>query len=89
MWSLFLTSAAEADFKKLDKTSYQRILSRLEWFQDNFDNITPLPLGGEWRDYFKLRIGDLRIIYKIQWEKNTIIVYAIGRRDKIYKKKSK
>jgi mRNA interferase RelE/StbE len=86
-WILDFTPEAERDFKKLDKSLKKRISEKLDWLLKNFDNIIPLPLSGEWRGFFKLRAGDWRVIYKVEWEKNRIIVHVIDRRDKIYKRK--
>jgi mRNA interferase RelE/StbE len=86
-WILDFTPEAERDFKKLDKSLKKRISEKLDWLLKNFDNIIPLPLTGKWQGFFKLRIGDWRVIYKVEWEKNRIIVYLIDRRDKIYKRK--
>jgi mRNA interferase RelE/StbE len=86
-WILDFTPEAERDFQKLDKNLKRRINEKLDWLLENFDNIIPSPLSGEWRGFFKLRIGDLRVIYKIKWDKNQIIIYVIDRRDKIYKRK--
>jgi mRNA interferase RelE/StbE len=86
-WILDFTPEAEKDFQKLDKSFKRRISEKLDWLLKNFENIIPLPLSGKWQGFFKLRVGDWRVIYKVEWEKNRIIVYVIGRRDKIYKKK--
>lgn len=40
-------------------------------------------LRGELREYWKLRIGDYRIVYKI--ESGTLFILAIGDRKEIYK----
>jgi mRNA interferase RelE/StbE len=86
-WILDFTPEAERDFKKLDKSLKRRISEKLDWLLKNFDSIIPLPLTGKWQGFFKLRAGDWRVIYKVEWEKNRIIVYLIDRRDKIYKRK--
>ena len=78
--------SAKEDLEKLDKSLQRRIIGKSEWLQDNFDKIIPLTLTGGWQGFFKLRVGDWRIIYKVEWAKNLIIVYLVDRRDKIYKK---
>ena len=85
-WRVVFTPDAETDFQKLDKQMRLRIKNRLAWLQANFEKFTPTPLHGEWKDYFKLRIGGWRVIYKLDWDNNLIIIYVIDRRDKIYKK---
>ena len=57
------------------------------WFTTNFQNITPLPLGGRWKGFFKLRVEDWRIIYEVSHDSRLVIVHAIDTRDKIYKRR--
>lgn len=85
-WILSFTPAAKDDLEKLDKSSKKRVIEKLDWLQNHFNEIIPLALTGKWQGFFKLRVGDLRVIYKIEWDKNFIIVYIVDRRDKIYKK---
>lgn len=86
-WSLDFTPEAKNDLNKLDKKFRERIINKLDWLQANFNNVVPSALGGDWQRYFKLRVGDWRVIYKVNWNRNLIIVYVIDRRDKIYKRR--
>jgi mRNA interferase RelE/StbE len=86
-WCLDFTPEAEDDLERLDKNLQKRISEKLEWLRNNFDKIIPSALGSEWRGFFKLRVGDWRVIYKVKWDKNQIIIYVIDRRDKIYKRR--
>lgn len=86
-WSLDFVPEAEDDLAKLDKDLIRRINYKLSWLRDNFDKITPLPLGSEWQGFFKLRVGDWRVIYELNRDINLITVRVIDRRDKVYKRK--
>lgn len=86
-WTICFAPDAENDLGKLDNLIRSRVIEKLEWVQNNFDNITPLPLDNKWRGFYKIRIGDWRVIYKIDWEKYKIIIVAIGHRSKIYTKR--
>ena len=86
-WILEFTPEAEQDLAKLNRDLRRRITEKLDWLQDNFDKISPSALDNEWRGFFKLRIGDWRVIYKIEWGKNLIRIWIIDRRDKVYKRK--
>ncbi len=86
-WQCILTKEAELDLKRLDLSIRKRILEKIKWMRENFDQITPLPLGGKWRGFFKLRIGDWRVVYEIEISKNLIIIHYIDHRNKIYKRK--
>lgn len=86
-WFLDFTLDAEKDLVALDPGIRCRIVEKLEWLVDNFDAIIPQILTGEFKDFYKLRVEDWRVIYKINWNKSLITVCYIDRRDKIYKKK--
>ena len=38
-----------------------------------------------YKDTFRIRIGDIRIIYTIDWDSKNIIVHYIGPRERAYK----
>lgn len=86
-WALDFTLEAENDLARLDRKLQKRIIDKLSWLQVNFDKISPSALDAEWRGFFKLRVGEWRIIYEVNWNKKLIIVRVIDRRDKIYKRK--
>lgn len=86
MYSVQLTKQAKADLTRLDRSMAERVLKRIRWLAENFDTITPLPLTGKWQEYFKLRAGDYRIIYRIERQKtNTLIIEFIRHRREVYK----
>lgn len=53
----------------------------------NFESILPEVLTGEFREFYKLRVGDWRVMYKVNWQDKIIIVSYIDRRDRSYKKR--
>jgi mRNA interferase RelE/StbE len=86
IYSVEFTDEAEKDLARIDKNTAQRILNKLRWLAENFDMIKPERLKGElWKDKFKLRVGDYRIIYSVDFEKKIITVHLIGHRSEIYK----
>ena len=80
----FLPEAIK-DLEKLDKIISQRIINKIHWLGNNFENITPEILSGELRGMFKLRIGDWRIIYTLNRKLKVITINMIGHRKEIYK----
>ncbi len=42
-------------------------------------------LRGEWRGFLRLRVGDIRIIFKLDFETKTVYIYHIHRRESAYK----
>ncbi len=53
-------------------------------YSHNFDSIIPESLSGDFKEAFKLRIGDWRVVYTI--ENDVISIHAVGHRREIYKK---
>jgi len=71
------------DLQNLDKTIAKRILNKIFWFSQHFDNITPERLSGELVGTYKLRVGDCKVVYTI--ELDIIAIQAVGHRKEIYK----
>ena len=86
-WQFLITPEAEEDLTKLDRSVRKRVIQKLRWLVDNFEDVPPLPLAGDWSGYFKLRVGDWRIIYEVEHERQRVVVHHIGRRDEIYKRR--
>lgn len=86
-WRFVLTVEAEKDLEKLHSLIRQRILKKLKWIRENFNQLSPTPLTDIWKGFFKLRIGDWRIIYRTDLLKKKVIIYIIDKRDKVYQRK--
>jgi mRNA interferase RelE/StbE len=70
--------------KKLDKNIAKRILDKID---DVFIN-GPVPsdakrIIGE-HGVFRIRIGDHRILYRIEYEKQVIVLFKIDKRENVY-----
>ncbi|MBM4463929.1 MAG: type II toxin-antitoxin system RelE/ParE family toxin [Chloroflexi bacterium] len=76
---------AEADLTRLDATVRERIFRRVKWLSENFESITPKPLSGEFKGYYKLRVGDYRVIYSVSAQSKLILIRLVGHRRDIYK----
>lgn len=57
---------------------------RLRILNINFEQITPLPLTREWSGFYKLRVGDYRVIYEFDRESRIIIIIRVGHRSEVY-----
>ncbi|HEY4497295.1 MAG TPA: type II toxin-antitoxin system RelE/ParE family toxin [Candidatus Paceibacterota bacterium] len=86
IWRFEITKEAQLDLAKLDAQIKKRILIKLGWLINNFEYITPIPLGEPLRGFFKLRVGDWRIAYEVEDARKLVTVHVIDRRDKVYKK---
>ena len=86
-WQFLITPQAEEDLAQMDRPVQKRVVERLSWFVEHFEQVSPLPLSGKWKGFFKLRAGDWRIIYEAEPESQRIIVHGIGHRNEIYKRR--
>ncbi|WP_420372248.1 type II toxin-antitoxin system RelE family toxin [Microcystis aeruginosa] len=59
-----------------------RILNKIKWLAINFEQITPLPLTREWSGFYKLRVGDYRVIY--EFDRESRIIIRVGHRSEVY-----
>ncbi|MFN3420533.1 MAG: type II toxin-antitoxin system RelE family toxin [Armatimonadota bacterium] len=81
-YSVFLASRAIRDYRKLPKEVQERISQALEKLREN-----PRPHGCEkviGSDSWRIRIGDYRIIFKVDDENKTVTVTRIGHRKDVY-----
>ena len=85
MYQVIILPKALGILESLDKAVANRILDRLLWLSENFDNLTPLPLTGSLSGTYKLRVGDWRVIYTFDIDKHIITVHLVGHRRDIYK----
>jgi len=81
MHDLRILDAAEDDLTRLDRAVAQRIISRIQWLAEHFDEIKPELLTGTLTGFFKLRAG----IYKVRKDENLIVIHRIGHRREVYK----
>ena len=86
-WRFEVSSNAENDLERVGEAVRTRILGKIKWFRDNFEQVQHFPLSGKWKEFFKLRVGDWRIVYEIEYKRRLVTIHSIDRRDKIYKRK--
>ncbi len=85
MLLLKFTEEAKEDLAKLEKTTARQVFSKLRWLAKNFDSLSPEPLSGDLKGFYKLRVGDYRTLYT--FEKAQLIVHFIRHRREVYKTK--
>jgi mRNA interferase RelE/StbE len=83
-YSVSFESESIADLDNLAQAVRLRILNKIEWLSLNFEQIVPLPLTGQWAGFYKLRVGDYRVIYEFESESELIIITRIGHRSEVY-----
>lgn len=87
-WKIEFLPEAEKDLKKIDRPVVQRILrflhDRIRLLEDP-RVIGEALKGPELGKFWKYRIGDYRIISKIEEREITILVVRVGHRKIIYR----
>jgi len=86
MYRVFLSSRAEKNLKLLDKKARVNIRGAIDnlihtYFPKKYDI---RKLKGLQHTY-RLRIGNERIIYSVDFRKRRIFILSIAKRDKVYK----
>lgn len=75
-------ASVAGDLRRLDKPTARRVLEKLERILgDNPD--TGIPLTGEFRGLFKLRVGDYRVMYAKT--ASGVLVLRIRHRKDVYR----
>ncbi|RJP23416.1 MAG: type II toxin-antitoxin system RelE/ParE family toxin [Candidatus Omnitrophota bacterium] len=76
---------AEKEFLALPKDVQKRVDQKILTLQKN-----PRPSGIiELKGFYRLRIGDYRVIYEVRDDRLLIIIIQIGHRREIYKRRRK
>jgi mRNA interferase RelE/StbE len=85
VWTLEIAPKARKQLRKLPKDIGDRILDQLEAVaaQDN-PRDRGHALAGEWAGHWRYRIGDYRVIARIENGRMVIVVVAVGHRREVY-----
>lgn len=89
-WKIEITKTATKQIKKLDKTEQKRILTFLQSKLEKTSNprLYGKALQGEKINLWRYRVGDYRLICKINDGVVTVLVLGVGHRKKIYRRES-
>lgn len=79
-----ILETASQDLARLDKPVGRRIVQRIRWLAINLDALRLETLSGELAGFYKLRVGDYRVIYEVLWGE---LIHAIGHRREIYRRR--
>ena len=83
-YEIFYDKQPEKFLEKLDKHIAARIVDKIEATLSN----NPVPhnavaIEGE-HGVFRIRIGDFRALYRINYQENKLIVVKVDKRSKVY-----
>jgi len=81
----FLKEAVE-ELNNIDLIWQKRILNKIKILSINPESLSNniKKLKGKYREYYRLRIGDYRVIYSQENDRFVIIIIRIGHRKEIY-----
>jgi mRNA interferase RelE/StbE len=68
----------QEDFKRIDRPQQQRLIRAIEKKLTAFQDRYGRPLSGTLRGYWKLKIGEYRVVYRIEKQEVTVYVLTIG-----------
>ena len=75
----------EEDFTKLDGFNRQRIIKEIGEKLSSAPDQFGRHLGGQLKSYRRLRVGDYRVIYRVDHEKAMVLVVMVIHRKSKYK----
>ncbi len=84
-WKIEFTPAAAKQLKKIGPENGRRIIKFLQ------ENVRADPfrqgkvLKGALREFWRYRIGDLRVLARIEREKLVILIVSVGHRRDVYR----
>lgn len=86
-WTIEFAPDAAKELKKLGRSEAARIIHTLEKRIAAQDDPRTLggPLTGEHAGYWRWRIGDYRVIARIEDERVLILVVRVGHRREVYR----
>jgi mRNA interferase RelE/StbE len=78
------TARARKEFKALDNTIAERVLEKIEQLAQRIDNTKHEAMKGQFSGYYKLRVGNYRVLYTLDREARILLVEVIGHRRDVY-----
>ena len=79
-WTIKISSNAERYFKKLDKNLKKRVKERLlelAKYENPIEHPQVRPLAGDLKSFYRLRIGNYRVIFSLLEKERIIAVVNI------------
>jgi len=84
MYKVRILPSAVHELGNLDHQIGRRVTAKVRWLAESIDQIHPEALSGSLSGFFKLRVGDYRVIYEILENEGTLIIHKVGHRSEVY-----
>ncbi len=81
-FEIYATKRFQKEFNKLDEKARGRIKKRVAELKEN--PYLGVPLTAQFKGKYKLRVGDYRVIYEIDFQKSRIFLVAVDLRKNVY-----
>ena len=75
---------ALADLDRMDSTDRKRIFRKINWLALNFEQTTYQRLSANLAGFYKLRVGNYRVIYSVDEQGQLVAIIRVGHRSEIY-----
>ena len=75
---------ALADLDRMDSTDRKRIFRKINWLALNFEQTTSQRLSANLAGFYKLRVGNYRVIYSVDEQGQLVAIIRVGHRSEIY-----
>jgi len=86
MAKLVVHSRAARYIKRMDARTKSQLIAKLEQLSKNPAAMPGVkPMAGEWAGFYRMRHGDLRVIYLHDRANDTVVVAHVGPRGDAYK----
>lgn len=83
-YSVGFTNNALNGLRKVDKSTVKRILAKILWLARSIPDVHHDALSAEWAGYYRVRVGNYRVIYQLVHDEKLIIIVLVGHRRDIY-----
>lgn len=84
-YKIVISSKAQYDYKKLDKSVQTRIQKAILSLESDQTPAQSRGLTGKGLAQYRLRVGDYRILYDVYHADKTVLIIRIGHRKEIYR----
>lgn len=82
-YSIVFTESADKQLKKLSASVQRLVVDKIKKLDINQPNNNIKKLVGS-LDFYRLRVGDYRVIYQIKHDKLIVLIVKVGHRKNIY-----
>ena len=82
-YSILIAPAAKRDLKRLPKDALRRVSAAITSLADDPHPAGSTKLSGA--DFYRIRVGDYRVIYQVQERQVIVLVLRVGHRRDVYR----